>query len=530
VLVVVLRKRSAETQRLLIECFIALGVGFVTLAVPLALDARWTAAVWAVEGAAVFWVGMRQARWMPRLFGLALQGIAALAFLNSLHGDTTASYPFANPRFVGALMLALPAFALAWWTRKALPHSESTFAKSYASLEVLLPNPLFIVGFVWWLTALALEIARLVPGANASGQFAIPSAMHGNLMMLAYIISAFLSERVARRANWNVAAWPACATAIVLLLTAVSNVIGDIRVFDGFGWIFWSVAFVLHYVLLHRVDSKSPRGWFTMMHVLGVWTIVLLVADALVYAVDRGDLWRTAWASVVLLVAATLTLVGLTTWAGRGVSSRWPLATFSKTYLWWTAAPIALIVFFGSLLVALTSNGRADPLPYIPLLNPTDLSIMLGIVGVLLWLRRLHSIHESVPAVMFSNAPKIALAALSFVAINTVWLRVAHHFGGVAWNADALFNSFLVQTGYAILWTVLAVVLMVLAHRKSIRALWMVGAGLLALTVAKLFLVDLSNAGGSERIIAFIVVGVLMLIVGYVAPLPPAKAVAPKAT
>jgi uncharacterized membrane protein len=74
------------------------------------------------------------------------------------------------------------------------------------------------------------------------------------------------------------------------------------------------------------------------------------------------------------------------------------------------------------------------------------------------------------------------------------------------------------------------VVLMVLAHRKSIRALWMVGAGLLALTVAKLFLVDLSNAGGSERIIAFIVVGVLMLIVGYVAPLPPAKAVAPKAT
>jgi uncharacterized membrane protein len=47
------------------------------------------------------------------------------------------------------------------------------------------------------------------------------------------------------------------------------------------------------------------------------------------------------------------------------------------------------------------------------------------------------------------------------------------------------------------------------------------GAALLGLTVAKLVLVDLSNRGGSERIIAFIVVGALMLVVGYFAPIPP---------
>jgi uncharacterized membrane protein len=54
----------------------------------------------------------------------------------------------------------------------------------------------------------------------------------------------------------------------------------------------------------------------------------------------------------------------------------------------------------------------------------------------------------------------------------------------------------------------------------------LVGAGLLGLVVAKLLLIDLSNAGGAERIIAFIVVGVLMLVVGYVAPLPPKAATA----
>ncbi|MFP5454308.1 MAG: DUF2339 domain-containing protein, partial [Alphaproteobacteria bacterium] len=44
---------------------------------------------------------------------------------------------------------------------------------------------------------------------------------------------------------------------------------------------------------------------------------------------------------------------------------------------------------------------------------------------------------------------------------------------------------------------------------------------LLVLVVLKLFFVDLSNAGGGARIVTFIVVGALMLVVGYVAPLPP---------
>jgi uncharacterized membrane protein len=100
-------------------------------------------------------------------------------------------------------------------------------------------------------------------------------------------------------------------------------------------------------------------------------------------------------------------------------------------------------------------------------------------------------------------------------------LRVAHHFFGVAWDASALFGSFVVQTGYAILWTLLALSLMVIAGRRKLRVLWLTGAGLLGLVVVKLLLIDLSNVGGAERIITFIAVGVLMLVVGYFAPLPP---------
>ena len=46
----------------------------------------------------------------------------------------------------------------------------------------------------------------------------------------------------------------------------------------------------------------------------------------------------------------------------------------------------------------------------------------------------------------------------------------------------------------------------------------------MAVVVIKLFFVDLSNVGGIERIVSFIGVGVLMLVIGYVSPVPPAAA------
>jgi uncharacterized membrane protein len=51
----------------------------------------------------------------------------------------------------------------------------------------------------------------------------------------------------------------------------------------------------------------------------------------------------------------------------------------------------------------------------------------------------------------------------------------------------------------------------------------MAGAGLLALVVAKLFFVDLSNVGGIGRVISFLGVGLLMLAISYLAPFPSDK-------
>jgi uncharacterized membrane protein len=202
---------------------------------------------------------------------------------------------------------------------------------------------------------------------------------------------------------------------------------------------------------------------------------------------------------------------------------RWPLDRFAPAYLWRAAAPLAIALAVGALLVAVHSNGNAKPLPYVPLLNPTDLSVALAIAVCVLWLVRVRGSALDVPSAVHGMVPAGILAGIAFVAINTVWLRVAHHYAKVPWDASSLFASFVVQAGYSILWTLIALVLMVAANRRAMRTPWMIGAGLLGLTVLKLFVIDLSNRGGSERIVVFIAVGVLMLVVGWFAPLPPSQ-------
>ena len=70
-------------------------------------------------------------------------------------------------------------------------------------------------------------------------------------------------------------------------------------------------------------------------------------------------------------------------------------------------------------------------------------------------------------------------------------------------------------------WTVLAFALMLVARVRRERMPWMVGAVLMAVVVVKLFTLDLSHLSGIERIVAFIGVGILMLLMGYFVPLPP---------
>jgi uncharacterized membrane protein len=115
-----------------------------------------------------------------------------------------------------------------------------------------------------------------------------------------------------------------------------------------------------------------------------------------------------------------------------------------------------------------------------------------------------------------------ALALIAFLALNGALVRALSHWAGVPFSLEGLRQSTLAQTSFSIFWALLALITMLAATRRANRVVWIAGSGLLAIVVIKLFLVDLSRIGSIERIISFVSVGVLMLVLGYFSPLPPA--------
>jgi uncharacterized membrane protein len=91
-----------------------------------------------------------------------------------------------------------------------------------------------------------------------------------------------------------------------------------------------------------------------------------------------------------------------------------------------------------------------------------------------------------------------------------------------------LLASNLFQTSLSVAWSIVAIGLMLTGNRSKQRWIWIVGAGLVAIVVAKLFLVELAARGSLTRIVSFIAVGLLLLLVGYFAPLPPRRANEPE--
>jgi uncharacterized membrane protein len=169
-----------------------------------------------------------------------------------------------------------------------------------------------------------------------------------------------------------------------------------------------------------------------------------------------------------------------------------------------------------SVIANVASDGSARPLPHVPLLNPLDIGIGIALAAIALWLR-------SAPMAGFAARRTVGTALLGiagFVWLNAMLVRGFHHHAGVPYRFAAWSATPAVQTGLTLLWTATALVLMWFSASRGARVAWMVGAALLAAVVLKLLLVDLSGSGTLTRIVSFIGVGVLMLVIGYVAPLP----------
>ncbi|MBF0204870.1 MAG: DUF2339 domain-containing protein, partial [Desulfamplus sp.] len=441
VLATVLWNRLVEGMRMLTEAFIAMCVVFGSLAIPLALDGKWTSTAWALEGGAMVWVGVRQNRLLARLFGMLLQFGAGIAFLSATNyhyeylnfhnyffsnyysGATSHSMLFINHFYLGCVFISIAGLFSSYYL-----FSNSEKLRNW---EHYFHIPLLIWGLFWWFGGGFHEI---------KDQFSNQYKYHAYLQKIkdhAYLLYCALScqvmSMIAIRFRWRQLTYSMmgflpvmlCIIALELIdiYGAFFNLYATSHLFANWGGVVWITAFAVQYGLLwqfdkqlekhgdrqidndidhqlsgknhlsddnhlsgdNRLKSKMIAEKYIMVipeliirlipwwHIITMWMLIFILSHETVWTVRQfvspvndSIIWsRIFWGIVpaffILLLIQKSELL------------KWPVKKHASHYL---NQGVTLPAFF-MILWILRSNfyhGNPVPLPYIPLVNPLELS------------------------------------------------------------------------------------------------------------------------------------------------------------
>lgn len=497
----VLRKRAPEALRNLVDAFVALAVGFATLAVPYGLDNHnLTGATWALEGAGLYWAGTRQARTLSRVAGVGLVLLAYLALLTAGAGHPVALLPVANTRFIAGMLVVLASLFVA---RHAHAHRAEASSGEW---------PLLLQGFIVAALCLWLEISIFELEAHV-GAWLLPGCI-----MALLGATALALELAGRRLDWMPARYPAALIVPLVPILLASWVLRygshPLSVPGTLGFGSCALATV---VVLRGFGDAHPR-LARVMHAVALWSLcALLSLEAWYLTRDFARLNRD-WAND----AAALCLALLVTFTLRlSARERWPFTRFREAYSEVGCGLLVALLMLWSLRTNLVSSGDPRPLPYVVLLNPLDLTQLIVLVVCLRWQRHVLRRGSGETSDLVQHL-HVALGALAFLWFNALLARSVHHLAAVPFQAHALWASSALQVAVSISWSLLGLCATVLASRRARRGLWFLGATLLGVVVLKLFMVDLAALSTGIKIVTFLLVGLLLVLVGYFAPVPPA--------
>ena len=468
---------------------------------------------------------------------------------------------FLNPIYIGAFFIAVAGLFSSyyyWIFRESEGLSRSIKEHRFH---------LFLMtwGVFWWYGAGYFDIIRFL-----SDQLRCQS------LLLFSTISVVLMSAVAIQLGWQTLKQvQSIFLPIMVLLVPVTlfDLFGQFHLFNGMGLFVWSAAFAVQYGVLwcfeDAWDSKGrdteqkqkekekqkrsgrqhrpffPR--FTMVsyhHMITLWLMMFVISHEVVWVVgeflppvDFSPLWADLFWGII-----PAGWIWVLTTKGPALLP-WPIRKHTNAYLG-HGVMIPSLFLVGWLSFMNFDPGNAAPLPYIPLVNPLEISqiFVLFVLGHVLLENFLPKEPEAVHAHHYTETrarpfsfkpaglPSSHLtrhvaiwgmAILLFIWINFLTGRIVHHYADIGFTWHALSRSVIFHAAISILWSITALGITVWATRAHRRPVWFCGATLLGLVVLKLFTVDLSGSRTLARIISFLAVGTLMLIIGYFSPLPP---------
>ena len=493
-----LARRHLQSHRVLIESFLALGISFATLAIPLALDASWTSVTWALEATGLVWVGLRQERLRPRFVGYLLHCAAAISLV-VVDGLDTGLTPIISGDFLGLTLLALSSFIIAYLLYY--------FSEKLRSVEKLIALLAVAFGVIWWFVAGLNEINAHIIDAHIFAAIILFATLSSVAIML-------VSKKIE---------WPLLGNSVfallpfMLILFALVYAINenDTHPTQGFSLLVITLFFVVQYRFLFNQEFKAQSpALLSLYHVFTAWGLFALIFWEVSWQKHTLNLHGTA-GLMIWFAAVAVPVIAL---IGAGQKKFWPFITFERDYKNWIPAPLFILTafwFFAVCHKTITSTEH-----YLPLLNALDLA-QFAVILIFAYAAK----RQFMDALSFiSNAIRAGfLGIMLFVWMNVVTVRAMSHYQEIPYDFDLLWDATQVQMALSILWSVCALLVMNLSRRIQRRELWMIGAGLLGLVVLKLATKDLSGSGTLAGIISFMVVGALMLLIGFLSPIPAKK-------
>ena len=477
---------------LLVAALAGVGLAAATLAVPYAVGGAATGTTWVVQGAGLVWLGARQRRGALVVAALGLQLVAVLVLagqgvllpLRDWSADSATGW-------LVALALAATAWLLRAGAGAGLPRGHPS---PLLPGQRLVAQVWLLAALGWWAATALVHVVGLLPERTWSAGVLGAAAASAVLVVLA--------GRVLRWRALRLCALGLPAAAVLVATTDLLALGSPARDWRPLGWLAVGAVGVWLWSVVRR-----ERGVRAGLLVVGGLTSTLVLAHAA--GQETAAATQGSWALAAVgatLAAALLVSVRLPVVAAQGGAGALLLGLL--------ALPVAAWV-----VLSWGSDGAADPLGRLPLLTPVDV-VGVASLAVLLLAVRVHGRHAGSDV---ATAVLPALGLLAFGTFTATVLRAVAVVGDVPWNARALLGSSAAQAVLAVAWTLLALVVAVVATRRGDRLLWTAGAALLGLVVAKLFLVDLAQSEALVLVGAFLVVGALVLLIGYLAPLPPAR-------
>ena len=606
----------AKDLKLLGQSFAALALGFATLAVPLALSARWTSAVWALQGAGLVWLGVRQNSRLREWSGWVLTVLAAIAYLLALPGENwiadfavhgmTDGWRMFGGHALSLVLLAVGGAIIAdTYSRASDSGRESGAALAWwwalvwlvLALWVALPSRLGGLSYAVWGALLAwLALNRsgrmhavaafglsLLAGAawllvtaaapdgigwqRAVGELPIANTETVTLLLMAlsgwFIARLYDRDGAARPIAWATFAWGLAwwllaglreadagiaglpmVTALAAFAAVTALLAGLLRApldwprpgwlvvgvavvgaplafvvdmqanaaFDATTWMIWLGWLLAVCFGLWRLREPLQRG-LSWAHI-GMLATVVIVVGTQALRLARDDLllgsgWQIpiAWLLLVLLFWGT--------WRQPRLFAQPLFALFPRYRMRWFA--LAGSVLGVVWLLSQFDTGRSAPLPFIPLLNPLEL------FQVLLLALLLRFAHQEGPRVPIGLIAVAGFLMLTMVTLRGTWqlTLVADSISG-DWDwVGAALNSRIAQTALTVTWSLAGVSAWIVGSKRRNRKLWLAGAVLMGIVMGKVLLIDRTYTGDLAGIVSFGAVGLLLLLVGYLAPSPP---------